>query len=341
MNLRDKLKVILPEILPANPDEPIKGTELIRMVKLQLAEEYSDATLRYHFSIMSLDPAAPIAKVVQGQGYYLRTLAMTSGGQGHVTPFQAKLGLLYENQPEILDLALARQHKLRAIFSRQAENLGQFAFRFESSFGAEAPYENVWKCPDAAVVDWQMGEAVDGSFRLDPDVLTLKRQLGLPAFSITSVKLKLQVSYNSVREDFFQALSNASWANQGELVIAAPLEDEQLLEDLRSLGTEYGLGISTLGITMDSLDNLPPHWAIPQLSEREFEALQERLNPKRVTAATKPRPFSWPVLERIRHDNSDFHTLLAWIQRCLKDGKAHTFAEYVKLSGAELLKEGM
>lgn len=72
MNLRDQLKEILPEILPPNPAEPIKGTELIRLVKFSLKQEYSDATLRYHFSIMCCDPASPIAKVEQGQGYYLR-----------------------------------------------------------------------------------------------------------------------------------------------------------------------------------------------------------------------------------------------------------------------------
>src|SRR5262245_7145857 len=65
MNLRDQLKEILPEILPANPAEAIKGTELIRLVKYRLRQEYSDATLRYHFSIMCCDPGCPIAKVEQ------------------------------------------------------------------------------------------------------------------------------------------------------------------------------------------------------------------------------------------------------------------------------------
>ena len=68
MNLRDQLKEILPEILPTNPAVAINGTELIRLVKYRLKQEYSDATLRYHFSIMCCDPASPIAKVEQGQG---------------------------------------------------------------------------------------------------------------------------------------------------------------------------------------------------------------------------------------------------------------------------------
>ena len=78
MNLRDQLKEILPDILPRNPNQSIKGTELIELVKYRLKQDYSDATLRYHFSIMSCDPSSPIAKVEQGQGYYLRSSTIHS-----------------------------------------------------------------------------------------------------------------------------------------------------------------------------------------------------------------------------------------------------------------------
>ena len=68
MSLRDQLRDILPQILPTDPSEAIKGTELIRLVRVKLKDDYSDATLRYHFSILSYDPSSPIAKVDQGQG---------------------------------------------------------------------------------------------------------------------------------------------------------------------------------------------------------------------------------------------------------------------------------
>ena len=72
MSLRQQLTDILPTILPSSPKEATKGTELIRLVRLRLEGDYSDASLRYHFSIMSCDPASPIAKVEKGQGYYRR-----------------------------------------------------------------------------------------------------------------------------------------------------------------------------------------------------------------------------------------------------------------------------
>ena len=70
MSLRSQLEELLPELLPSDPAQAIKGTELIRLVRLRLGEEYSDASLRYHFSFMASEPDSEIAKVERGQGYY-------------------------------------------------------------------------------------------------------------------------------------------------------------------------------------------------------------------------------------------------------------------------------
>ena len=56
MSLRSQLEELLPELLPSDPAQAIKGTELIRLVRLRLGEEYSDASLRYHFSFMASEP---------------------------------------------------------------------------------------------------------------------------------------------------------------------------------------------------------------------------------------------------------------------------------------------
>lgn len=335
MNLRDQLKEILPEILPANPAEAIKGTELIRLAKYRLRQEYSDATLRYHFSIMCCDPGCPIAKVEQGQGYYLRRTIM--GGGAPVTMTQARLGMFFETDSEVLDQAFSRQQKFRAIFARDMENDGKFPFLFESSFAPGAPYENVWKCPDAAVIDWEAGDVTEHGIRLSPRQLDLKRALGVPPFTVSSVKLKIEVTHDSYREDFFQALSNARWGHTGELVIAAPVEDEQLVEELRQLGTEYGLGVVTYGIRLDDLDEFRPGYQIPEMTPREFEALQQRIHRQRLTSP-RPRGLDWRLIQQVRADNAEFQELFHWVQRCLTDGRAYTWMEFGGLESS--LEEG-
>ena len=327
MNLRDHLKEILPEILPASPVDAIKGTELIRLVRFRLKEEYSDATLRYHFSIMSCDPSSPIAKVEQGQGYYLRKNIL--GGGAQVTMTQARLGMLFETDADALDLAVSRQQKLRAIFARDNESAGRCPFLFETSFAAGAPLENVWKCPDAAVLDWDLaGTAAGGKeLRLSAGALSLKRALGLPPFTLLSARLKVEVTHETCRADFFQALSNARWAHRGELVIATPLADEQLADELRQLGSEFGIGVVSYGLTLEQLDELRPGYEIPHMTAREFEALQSRLRPHRL-CAPRPRAIDWRLIEASRRENAEFKELFLWVQRCIDDGRPWTWAEY-------------
>jgi len=59
MNLRDHLSDILPDILPVESSAAVKGTQLIELVKERLQQTYSDATLRYHFSILSATRPRP------------------------------------------------------------------------------------------------------------------------------------------------------------------------------------------------------------------------------------------------------------------------------------------
>ncbi|HSP43850.1 MAG TPA: hypothetical protein VLO11_13330, partial [Luteolibacter sp.] len=120
MSLRKQLSDILPTLLPPNPADAIKGTELIRLTRLQLNGNYSDASLRYHFSIMSCDPASPIAKVEKGQGYYRRSapLPALSGAQELIALTQGSLDDLTEADQDLMDNAMLRRRKFRAVVTR-------------------------------------------------------------------------------------------------------------------------------------------------------------------------------------------------------------------------------
>lgn len=70
--VRDKLCDLLPEILPKEPGK-ILGAEIMRLVKDMPGGLFAaEATIRYHLSILSLNPSTPIAKCQDTQGYYLR-----------------------------------------------------------------------------------------------------------------------------------------------------------------------------------------------------------------------------------------------------------------------------
>ncbi len=327
MSLREQLRKLLPDILPADPKDAIKGTELIQLVKYRLKQDYSDATLRYHFSIMSCDPSAPIAKVEHGQGYYLRTNTLSSMASARhmLTANQATFGgdFGYDSNQ-----ALFRANKFRAIASRVYREANRFPFVLNETFGEDAEYRDLWKFPDMVIVDWEVGVPDESGLRFDRDMMSLKRSFGSQPFTLRSVKMKLDANLETVREDFYQCLSNSRWAHFGEFVIANEIADERLLEELRSLGSEFGIGITSLGLSAEAIDDLPEPGMIESFGDREMEAIQKRLTLHRIAPPRPRRELDWTQIRRLRGDNPEIEKMFHWITYSLDNAKAESYASY-------------
>ena len=337
MNLRDQLKDILPTILPRNPAQAIKGTELIELVKYRLKQGYSDATLRYHFSIMSCDPSSPIAKVEQGQGYYLRSTTIHSLNSAR-NLLGASQGMLGEDFGDAAsqDLAIARANKFRAVVNRYFESIHRFPMAFERSFSDQYANANRWRFPDVVATEWLVGEITEeGGFALNPDQLKVRRCLGDAPFRLTAVKLKLEIDYASLREDLFQCLSASGWANSGELMVAAPIDDEHLVEEIRQFAARYGVGVTTFGLEADVIDDLPEPAAIANLIPREFEAIQSLFRLRRISSSRTVDRFDWQHVVDQRNEHPDFAMLSDWLTRCLLDERAISLEEYLELFARE------
>jgi hypothetical protein len=330
LNLREQLKKILPDILPRNPAESIKGTELIQLVKYRLHQNYSDATLRYHFSIMSCDPSSPIAKVEQGQGYYLRSTTIHSLESARNFFNYGGAGSLFGDpyQGEEVDVVLARANKFRVIVSRSNLLGHRFPFSFERSFSHGAPLENQWRYPDLATVEWLVGEAYDDGMHLDPRCIEVRRRMGGAAFRISAVTLKLETHYGVIREQLFKALSSALWANQAELVVASEVADEQLVAEIRKLADAFGIGVTSLGLSSQVLDDLPEAAAIRAMRANEFEALQNLFTIRKISLPRERGALDWDLVNRYRAENEEFAELYDWLSRCLTDEEALTIEDY-------------
>lgn len=66
-----------------------------------------------------------------------------------------------------------------------------------------------------------------------PEVFDLSAATGNTALRVYSFELKKVLSFGNLREAFFQAVSNSSWANEGYLVAAEISQDEDFLSELR------------------------------------------------------------------------------------------------------------
>ncbi|MDZ4287702.1 MAG: hypothetical protein U0984_07080 [Prosthecobacter sp.] len=309
MNLREQLRNILPEILPDNPDDAIKGTELIRLVRLRLGDDYSDATLRYHFSILSYDSTSPIAKVDQGQGYYQRQkkhLFPAGGGR-----------LLFGGSDVDEDVMQQRFQRLLVIYERLSLLRSQYPFQINGRDGAPLEVKGLWDIPDLITAEWDLETGADEVTRFDAAMLDLRRHLGAPEVNLSGVQLKLGLTLDNFSAEFFQALSATRWTLQSELVIAEPLSDEALVDALRGLGNQVGVGISRLGITADALDDLPSVRELHAMSAAEFEAVQGQLRIQRITASAPRHHIDWPALSTLRKKHEAISDLVRWLSECL------------------------
>jgi hypothetical protein len=119
------------------------------------------------------------------------------------------------------------------------------------------------------------------------------------------------------REDFFQALSVSAWSNSGELYYANPIADEALADILRHLSSVHGVGITTFGLSLQMLDELPPAEHILNAHPRETDALMERLDVRRLTTARRREHLDWSSLQNVRMENPEVHQLFVWIAKSL------------------------
>ena len=80
----------------------------------------------------------------------------------------------------------------------------------------------------------------------------LSQALGNSSLRLFSFEIKRDLSFQNLRESFFQAVSNSSWANQGYLCAAQISEDPVFHEELQRLSASFGIGVIQLDITVPS-----------------------------------------------------------------------------------------
>ncbi len=304
MSLRAQLEELLPELLPSDPAQAVKGTELIRLVRLKLGEGYSDASLRYHFSFMAAEPDSKIVKVERGQGYYKRGLGRIAAN--------ARRGLLPlflgENGPENMDC----RAKALALTVRQYDTTGRGVFVFSTSESGAS-----WTKPDLAAVEWPEGDWEGHTLVFDRSALERRRMVGAPLLGLRSVCVAhLAGGAGDAVKEFFRALATSRWAPYGELVLVGELPDDAECAALRSLSAEFGVGVICLEISEERLNELPGAEEIFKANDEECAALLAELTPIRLAAGRTKATDA----ESGNNPGGEFGAMFDWLAACLERG---------------------
>jgi uncharacterized protein len=99
--------------------------------------------------------------------------------------------------------------------------------------------------------EWIHPDIVGCYFPLDewrPEVFDLSSAIGNISIKLFSFELKRELNFSNLRESFFQAVSNSSWANEGYLVASVISNDEDFRNELKRLSTSFGIGIIQINV---------------------------------------------------------------------------------------------
>lgn len=102
--------------------------------------------------------------------------------------------------------------------------------------------QNEWLHPDIVGVRFEYEE-------FEKDVIDFTTHFLKKPLKIYSFELKVKLELSNLRQCYFQAVSNSSWANEGYLVSPEiDQSDDELMELAKKLNASFGIGIIKLDI---------------------------------------------------------------------------------------------
>ncbi|MFP6221583.1 HTH domain-containing protein [Helicobacter pylori] len=118
------------------------------------------------------------------------------------------------------------------------------------------------------------------------ETLKFLHHTGQEKHKLFSFELKKELSFSNLKESYFQAVSNSTWANEGYLVVKNIKEN--VLDELRRLNQSFGIGVIKLESEISNSKILLPakerEIDIPTLnmlieqSPKDFKPFMEKIN---------------------------------------------------------------
>ncbi|SET48739.1 hypothetical protein SAMN05216389_11296 [Oceanobacillus limi] len=158
----------------------------------------------------------------------------------------------------------------------------------ESSRKSQKGY-NKWLHPDMVGVYFPFNDYLKETQRL-------QESFKISSFKLFSFELKVKITFSNLREYYFQAVSNSSWANEGYLVALEIDSDPLLKDELRRLNNSFGIGVVILNpVEIEQSDIFLP--------------------------AKAKEAIDWDTIDRLADENKDFKNFILDLTEDIQLGK--------------------
>lgn len=165
--------------------------------------------------------------------------------------------------------------------------------------------QNKWLHPDIVSVYFPFSD-------FNKLTTSVQKSLSVSSLKLFSFELKLYLDFSNLREYYFQAVSNSSWANEGYLVCLDIMDDAELITELQRLNSAFGIGI----IKLNKID----------LSQSEI-----------IFPAIEKNSLDWITIDRLISENKDFERFMLEITEDLNNGRIKS--NYDKVKDDEEMRE--
>ncbi|PDW30209.1 hypothetical protein [Helicobacter pylori] len=142
-----------------------------------------------------------------------------------------------------------------------------------------------WNYPDIVGVYFPYDKDLKSKYK--EQTLKFLHHTGQKRHKLFSFELKKELSFLNLKESYFQAVSNSTWANEGYLVVF-DIDDDDVLNELRRLNQSFGIGVIKLESEISNSKILLParerEIDIPTLdmlvkqSPEDFKSFMEEIN---------------------------------------------------------------
>jgi len=141
-------------------------------------------------------------------------------------------------------------HKTKSYSERDLHPLlSYYVYTYNSIYTKTIYHENSKK---KTFAQWQHPDIVGTFYPMEDwehDVFEIANYTGNQPVKIFSYELKKNLDFNNLRESYFQAVSNSSWANEGYLVAAEIDRSDEFMSEIRRLSNSFGIGLILLDTT--------------------------------------------------------------------------------------------
>ncbi|EAH6867546.1 HrgA protein [Campylobacter upsaliensis] len=225
---------------------------------------------------------------------------------------------LRSRQNELINLNLSEEKEVRLEKTKFNERdlhplLVKFLYEnLDFRLNSKTIYHEKSKKSENGKDKWNYPDIVGVYFPYDDyqnETLGLLESLKLNNYKIFSFELKININFSNLKESYFQAVSNSSWANEGYLVVLKEL-DSEVLSELRRLNQSFGIGV----IQLDGSE----------------------ISNSKIVLSAKEKALDMQTIDMLVDKNEDFKKFINDINRQIRAGKdAKIQAEFDRVKSDE------